>query len=180
MTTLNERINNAAKRLSIDPNDIVSVIDLSDVRRIDAIHRDHKCYFGMDRCLMINYKKFVYHMTYCFVSDNGFVVEYEEDELKHNIPNRDNIYNIMVLYSYGFTQKDISKALNVSVDTVRNRINIIKKILKVASIYDINPEDAIKIKYRDKLQLSDLSKRLQAIIDKYERRENDAKNEYND
>lgn len=173
MLTLNERINNAAKRLSIDPNDIVSVKDLSVVRRIGAIHRDHKCYFGMDRCLMINYKKFVYHMHYCFVSDNGFVVEYEENELKHNIPNRDNIYNIMVLYACGFTQSNIARVLNVSVYTVRNRIKIIKQILTVASIYDIDPEDAIKIKYCDKLQLSDLSNRLQKIIDKYERREND-------
>ena len=79
----------------------------------------------------------------------------------------------MVLYAYGFTQSDIARVLNVSVDTVRNRIKIIKQILTVASIYDIDLEDVIKIKYCDKLQLSDLSNRLQKIIDKYERREND-------
>lgn len=173
MLTLNERINNAAARLSIDPDNIVSVIDLSDVRRIDAIDRDHKCYFGMKRCLMIDYRDFVYHMNHCFISDNGFVVEYEENELKHNIPNRDNIYNIMALYTMGYTQRDIAKALNASTTTIGSRIKIIKQILKVSSIYDIDSEDAIKIKYCDKLQLSDLSNRLQKIIGKYERREND-------
>lgn len=187
MITLNERINNAAARLSIDPNNIASMIDLSDVRRID-IHRDHKCYFGMNRCLMVNYRKYVYHIKHCFVCDNGFVVVYGEDELNPNFPSHHNIYNIMALYSMGYTQKDIAKALNTSTSTIGNRIKIIKQILKIASIYDIDPEDAIKIEYEDNyyddnytpLRLSALSNRLQAIIDKYERRENDGENEYND
>ena len=183
MRTLYERIAHAAARLSINPNNIVSMIDLSEVRRIDSIHRELKCNFGMSRCLMIDYRKFVYHMKHCFVCDNGFVVEYEENELVPNFPNSHNIYNIMALYSMGLTQKDIAKALNASVNTIRDRIRIIKQILEIASLYDIDPEDAIKIEYDDDntpLRLSDLSNRLQAIIDKYERRNNDDENEYND
>ena len=178
-----ERIRNAATRLSINPDYIEGVIDLSSARRYyDAFH-EYECKNGLNRCLMINYSKYVFHTRHCFVCDNGFVVEYEEHELESLFPNHYNIYNIMALYSMGYTQKDIAKALNTSTSTIGNRIKIIKQILKIASIYDIDPEDVIKIEYDGvytHLRLSDLSNRLQAIIDKYERRKNDGENEYND
>ena len=175
---LHERITNATARLSINSYDIVSITDLLHVRA------NYSAFYGynLSNCLMVKYTKcFVAH--YCFVCNNGFVVEYEEDEMcpinPHDIYN---IYNIMVLYGVmGYKQNDIAIALNTSVSTIGNRIKIIKQILEVSDIDDLDPEDAIKIKYdRTHLRLSDLSNRLQAIIDKYERRKNDGKNVNND
>lgn len=171
---LNERILNAAGKLSIDPDRIVSVTNLSKVRNYGVFYEyDH----GLNECLMIDYREW-FGVRHCFVCDNGFVVEYQEDYLYPEFPKHHNIYNIMVLYCAGFTQKDIAKALNTSTSTIGHRMKIIKQILEVSSIDDIDPEDTIKISYR-KIQLSDLSDRLQKIIDKYERRKNNGKNEHN-
>ena len=178
MLTLNERIRNAAARLSIDPDNIVSMIDLSNVR----VNYSSFYHYNLSNCLMVEYTK-CFDTYYCFVCDNGFVVEYENGcILDPNPYDTYNIYIIMVLYGVmGYKQKDIAKALNTSTSTIGHRIKIIKQITKVSSIYDLDPEDAIKIKYDSThLRLSDLSNRLQAIIDKYERRKNDGKNEYND
>lgn len=177
MSTLNERINNAVIRLSINSYNIVSIIDLSNVRgNYSAFY-----YCNLNNCFMVEYSKY-FDTHYCFVCDNGFVVEYEEAEICSKSPNHRNIYNIMVLYGVmGYKQNDIAKALNTSVSTIGNRIKIIKQILEVSDIYDLDPEDAIKIKYDSThLRLSDLSNRLQAIIDKYERRKNNGKNVDND
>lgn len=166
---LHERIANATARLSINSYNIVSITDLLHVRaNYSAFY-----HYNLNNCLMVKYTKcFVAH--YCFVCDNGFVVEYEEDELGYNMNPYDtyNIYNIMVLYGVmGYKQNDIAKTLNSSVSTIANRIKIIKQILEVSDIDDLDPEDAVTIKYDSThLRLSDLSKRLQAIIDKYERR----------
>jgi len=174
---LYERIANATARLSIESYNIVSVIDLFNVRaNYSAFY-----HYNLDNCLMVNYTE-CFDIHYCFVCDNGFVVEYEEERYNINPYDTYNIYNIMVLYGVmGYKQNDIAKALNTSVSTIGNRIKIIKQILEVSDIKDLDPEDAVKIKYdRTHLRLSDLSNRLQAIIDKYERRKNDGKNEYND
>ena len=178
---LHKRIANATARLSINSYDIISVIDLLHVRaNYSAFYN-----YNLNNCLMVNYTE-CFNGHYCFVCDNGFVVEYERNEILCDYINPHdtyNIYNIMVLYGVmGYKQKDIAKALNTSVSTVGNRIKIIKQILEVSDIDDLDPEDAIKIEYgkHTQLRLSDLSIRLQAIIDKYERRENDGKNEYND
>ena len=176
---LHERIANATARLSIASHNIVSIISLLHVRANYSAF----CHYNLSNCLMVKYTKcFVAH--YCFVCDNGFVVEYEEDELCFNMNPYDtyNIYNIMILYGVmGYKQNDIAKVLNASVSTIRNRIKIIKQILEVSDIDDLDSEDAVTIKYDSThLRLSELSKILQAIIDKYERRKNDGKNEYND
>lgn len=168
MKSLQDRVKNAITRLSITSYNIISVIDLLHVRA------NYSAFFNynLSDCFMVKYTKF-FVAHYCFVCDNGFVVEYEEDEmLSINPHDTYNIYNIMVLYGVmGYKQKDIAKALNTSVSTVGNRIKIIKQILEVSDIDDLDPEDAIKIKYDSThLRLSDLSNRLQAIIDKYERR----------
>lgn len=177
MLTLNEMINNAVARLSINSYNIVSIIDLSNVRA----NYSSFYYYNLNNCFMVNYTE-CFDIHYCFVCDNGFVVEYEEERYDINPHDTYNIYNIMVLYGVmGYKQNDIAKALNTSVSTIGNRIKIIKQILKVSDIKDLDPEDAVKIKYdRTHLRLSDLSNKLQAIIDKYERRKNDGKNEYND
>ena len=176
MLTLNEMINNAVARLSIKSYNIVSIIDLSNVKA----NYSSFYHYNLNNCFMVEYSK--YFDVHCFICDNGFVVEYEEERYDINPHDTYNIYNIMVLYGVmGFKQNDIAKALNTSVSTIANRIKIIKQILEVSDIDDLDPEDAVKIKYdRTHLRLSDLSKRLQAIIDKYERRKNNGKNVNND
>ena len=180
---LSERIINAANKLYIDPDDIVSVMNLSKVKKNYATFYVAFYDCTLHNCLMVEYRKF-FHINHCFVCDNGFVVEYVEDELYPDpkFPNHYNIYNIMVLYSMGYTQKDIAKALNTSVSTIGNRIKIIKQILEISDIDDLDPEDTIKIEYGiyTHPRLSEISNRLQAIIDKYERRKNDGKNVDND
>lgn len=187
---LNERIIKAAGKLSIDPDDIVNVTNLSRARTNYVycdVFREDKYRHGQYRCLMIDYRKYSSEIVHCFVCDNGFVVEYVEDESFRNFPKHYDIYNIMILYNMGLTQKDIAKAFNTSTTTIGHRMKIIKQILEVASIDDIDPEDTIKIKYEKyytpyytPLRLSDLSNRLQKIIDKYERRKNDGKNDDNE
>lgn len=174
---LYERINNAVTRLSINSYNIVGIIDLSNVRA----NYSSFYHYNLDNCLMVEYSK-CFDIHYCFVCDNGFVVDYEEPSYTKNPHDIYNIYNIMVLYGVmGFERNDIAKAMNTSVSTIGNRIKIIKQILEVSAIDDLDPEDAVKIKYdRTHLRLSELSNRLQAIIDKYERRKNDGKNVDND
>lgn len=168
--TLYERVENATSRLSIHSYNIVDIIDLSNVRANYSSFYHYNLY----NCLMVEYSE-CFDIRYCFVCDNGFVVEYEEPSYTKNPHDTYNIYNIMILYGVmGYKQNDIARTLNTSTSTISNRIKIIKQILEVSDIDDLDPEDAVKIKYdRTHLRLSDLSNKLQAIIDKYERRKND-------
>ena len=171
LISLQERVKNAITKLGIDPERVVSITDLSSVRLSDDMKSSEIIQYGLIRGFMIDYKEF--SRSYYFMCDNGFVVEFKNWFDIEYAPKHHNLYKIMMLYNMGLTREAIAKALDVSPSTKTHRLKIIKQILEISTIPDMDLEDTIKvIRYDDSrtIQFSDLSNRLQAIIDKYERR----------
>ena len=179
--SLQDRIKNAIAKLGIDPEGIVSITDLSRVRLSDDMRYSDVLQYGLIRGFMIDYNR--YNRSYYFICDNGFAIEFKNwfnpDEYT---PKHHNLYRIMMLYNIGLTQEAIAKALNVSSSTIACRLKIIKQILEISTMPDMDLEDTAKvIRYDDNHQIrfSELSNRLQKLIDKYERRYED-ENDNND
>lgn len=180
--SLQDRIKNAITKLGIDPESIVSITDLSRVRISDDMRYSDVLRCGLIRGFMIDYGG--YSHSYYFICDNGFAIEFKNwfitDEYT---PKHHNLYRIMMLYNMGLTQEAIAKALNVSSSTIACRLKIIKQILEISTMPDMDLEDTTKvIRYDDNHQIrfSELSNRLQKLIDKYERRYEDETSEEED
>lgn len=171
--SLQDRLKNAITKLGIDPERVVSITDLSRVRLSDDMKYSDIIDHGLIRGFMIDYNE--YSHSYYFVCDNGFAIEFMNWFSTEYVPKHHNLYKVMMLYNMGLTQEAIAKALDVSPSTIAHRLKIVKQILEISTIPDMDLEDTIKvIKYDDycRIRFSDLSNRLQAIIDKYERRYN--------
>lgn len=169
--SLQDRVKNAITKLGIDPELVVSITDLSRVRLSDDMKYSEIIQYGLIRGFMIDYKD--YSHSYYFICDNGFAIEFKNWFSTEYTPKHHNLYKIMMLYNMGLTQEAIAKALDVSPSTIAHRLKIIKQILEISTMPDMDLEDTIKvIRYDDhsRIRFSDLSNRLQAIIDKYERR----------
>lgn len=171
--SLQDRVKNAIAKLGIDPERVISITNLSRVRLSDDMKYSEIIQYGLIRGFMIDYDE--YNHSYYFVCDNGFAIEFKNWFSTEYTPKHHNLYKIMMLYNMGLTQEAIAKALDVSPSTIAHRLKIIKQILEISTIPDMDLEDTAKvIRYDDhcRARFSDLSNRLQEIIDKYERRYN--------
>lgn len=134
--SLQDRIKNAITKLGIDPEDIVSITDLSNVRLSDDMKYSDIIEHGLIRGFMIDYES--YSHSYYFVCDNGFAIEFKNWFSTEYTPKHHNLYKVMTLYNMGLTQEAIAKALDVSPSTIAHRLRIIKQILEISTMPDMD------------------------------------------